>query len=54
MRDHQDEISLLERYIDEAGLEARVKEVAELVKRDVELEGEGEITAGEGVGDVDM
>jgi nuclear pore complex protein Nup133 len=36
MKDHEDEIALLERYIGEAGLEERVKEVAELVRRDVE------------------
>lgn len=40
MADHQDEIRLLERYMDEAGLEARMKEVAELVKRDAEGLGE--------------
>lgn len=36
MKDHQDEIALLNRYIDEAGLEERVREVAELIKRDAE------------------
>jgi hypothetical protein len=37
MKDHEDEIAVLERYIGEAGLEERVKEVAELVRRDVEV-----------------
>lgn len=34
MRDHESEIEVLNRFTEEAGLEARVKEVAELVKRD--------------------
>lgn len=36
MKDHENEIALLERYIGEAGMEERVKEVAELVRRDAE------------------
>jgi nuclear pore complex protein Nup133 len=36
MKDHENEIALLERFIAEAGLEERVKEVAELVRRDAE------------------
>jgi nuclear pore complex protein Nup133 len=36
MKDYEDEIAVLERYIGEAGLEERVKEVAELVRRDVQ------------------
>jgi nuclear pore complex protein Nup133 len=41
MADHQDEIRVLEGYLEEVGLEERVKEVARLVKHDAGLpEGE--------------
>ncbi len=35
MADHEDEIKVLNRYIQEADLERRVKEVAELISSDV-------------------
>lgn len=52
MEDHQAEISVLERYISESGLEERVFEVAELVRRDA-MEG-AESERSEGQSDVDM
>jgi hypothetical protein len=43
MRDHEDEITLLKEYLAEGvDLEKRVREVAELVKRDFEAGSEGE------------
>lgn len=57
MRDHQAEIEVLTRYLTEADLETRVKEVSELVRRDVseglEVE-EGSIDGGDVDGDVSM
>jgi nuclear pore complex protein Nup133 len=54
-RDHGHEIGLLEVYLEDAGLEARVKEVAELVKRDMEVEDVDRGEGGNGVAeDVDM
>lgn len=49
MADHEEEIRVLERYIEQGGLESRVKEVAELVKRD---QGAG-VVAGRGQEDVE-
>lgn len=48
MADHADEIKTLQRYIEEAGLERRVVEAAELVRADLGRGLEG------GQGDVDM
>jgi nuclear pore complex protein Nup133 len=43
MEDHQAEISVLQRYITENGLEERVLEVAELIKRDEERGEESDV-----------
>ena len=40
MADHVDEIAVLERYIQEADLERRIKEVAELISSDIASGGE--------------